>query len=452
MAPSTPRLVVPVDLKKKPWDQILPLHNRWHPLIPPVAEVYTDELFRVEMVDWTGGVIGDNDSASDVQKIDLSVTHYLSGPIRVVDKDGVPAKPGDLLVVEICNLGPLPGDEWGYTATFDRENGGGFLTDHFPCATKAIWYFEGIYAYSPQIPGVRFPGLTHPGVIGTAPSAELLKIWNERERDVQENGLQTLKLCEVVHSRPLANLPSAKGCALGKIKEGTEEWERIANEAARTIPGRENGGNCDIKNLSRGSKVYLPVFVEGANLSSGDMHFSQGDGEVSFCGAIEMSGFLELKCDIIRGGMKEYLTPMGPTPLHVNPIFEIGPVEPRFSEWLVFEGISVDESGRQHFLDATVAYKRAVLNAIDYLHKFGYSKEQAYLLLSCCPCEGRISGIVDTPNAMVTLAIPTAIFDQDIRPKPSKVPTGPRLLRRPDVLKCSYDGNLPITKNPSASP
>lgn len=37
---------------------------------------------------------------------------------------------------------------------------------------------------------------------------------------------------------------------------------------------------------------------------------------------------------------------------------------------------------------------------------------QAYLLLSCCPCEGRISGIVDVPNAVATLAIPTAIFDQ----------------------------------------
>jgi hypothetical protein len=83
-----------------------------------------------------------------------------------------------------------------------------------------------------------------------------------------------------------------------------------------------------------------------------------------------------IRCEIIKGGMKEYLTPMGPTLLHVNPIFEIGPVEPRFSEWLVFEGISVDESGRQHFLDASVAYKRAVLNAIDYLSKFGYSKEQ----------------------------------------------------------------------------
>lgn len=139
---------------------------------------------------------------------------------------------------------------------------------------------------------------------------------------------------------------------------------------------------------------------------------------------------------------------MGPTPLHVNPIFEIGPVEPRFSEWLVFEGISVDETGQQHFLDATVAYKRAVLNAIDYISRFGYSKEQVrraqlsstqplslyqlhswnnqalnnsnkmvdqiqvYILLSCCPCEGRISGIVDSPNAVATLAIPTAIFDQ----------------------------------------
>ncbi|GAV58712.1 FmdA_AmdA domain-containing protein [Cephalotus follicularis] len=462
MAQYGPRVVIPIDLKKKPWEQKHPLHNRWHPDIPSVEEVKVGEVFRVEMVDSFGRAITHDYSADDVKQVDLSILHYISGPIRVVDNDGIAAKPGDLLAVEICNLGPLPGDEWGYTATHDRENGGSFLTDHFPCATKAIWYFEGIYAYSPQIPGpimllafltngVRFPGITHPGLIGTAPSMELLNIWNKREREVEENGIESLKLCEVLHTRPLANLPSTKGCLLGKIQEGTPAWEKIAREAARTIPGRENGGNCDIKNLSRGSKVYLPVFIEGANLSTGDMHFSQGDGEVSFCGAIEMSGFLELKCDIIRGGMREYLTPMGPTPLHVNPIFEIGPVEPRFSEWLVFEGISVDESGKQHYLDASVAYKRAVLNAIDYLSKFGYSKEQMYLLLSSCPCEGRISGIVDSPNAVATLAIPTAIFDQDIRPKPNKVPVGPRIVRKPDVLKCSYDGNLSITKNPGAS-
>uniref|UniRef100_A0ACD6ATA7 Uncharacterized protein n=1 Tax=Avena sativa TaxID=4498 RepID=A0ACD6ATA7_AVESA len=95
------------------------------------------------------------------------------------------------------------------------------------------------------------------------------------ERKLTETSHESLKLCEVLHQRPLASLPTSKNCLLGKIEEGTAEWQTIANEAARTIPGRENGGNCDIKNLSRGSKVYLPVFVEGANLSTGDMHFSQ---------------------------------------------------------------------------------------------------------------------------------------------------------------------------------
>ncbi|KAJ4950036.1 hypothetical protein NE237_026868 [Protea cynaroides] len=451
MAPTTPRLVVPIDLTKKPWEQKVPLHNRFHPDIPSIADVTEGEVFRVEMVDCRAGAVGDNDTALDLNETDLFAIHYLSGPIRVLDKEGMPAKAGDLLAVEICNLGPLPGSEWGYTASHDREHGGSFLTDHFPDATKAIWYFEGIYAYSPQIPGVRFAGIPHPGVIGTAPSIELLNIWNERERELEENGHKSMSLSKVLHQRPFACLPTRESCFLGKIEEGTPEWEKIAKEGARTIPGRENGGNCDIKNLSTGSKIYLPVFVDGANLSTGDMHFSQGDGEVSFCGAIEMNGFLDLKCEIIRGGMQEYLTPMGPTPLHVSPIFEIGPVEPRFSEWLVFEGVSVDESGKQHYLDASLAYKRAVLNAIDYISKFGYSKEQAYIILSACPCEGRISGIVDCPNACATLAIPTAIFDQDIRPKPGKIPVGPRAVRKPDVLKCPYQGNLPITKNPSAS-
>ena len=73
------------------------------------------ELFRVETVDWTGGQIADDDSADDVKTVDLSRVHYLSGPIRVLGADGAPAAPGDLVMVEICNLGPLPGDEWGFT-------------------------------------------------------------------------------------------------------------------------------------------------------------------------------------------------------------------------------------------------------------------------------------------------------------------------------------------------
>jgi formamidase len=412
------KTLISVDPKRLPWEQETPLHNRWHPDIPPVASVEEGELFRVECVDWTGGQIKNDDSSDDVKNVDLSQVHYLSGPIAIPT-----AEPGDLLKVELLNLGCLDGDEWGFTGTFAKENGGGFLTEHYPRASKAVWDIEGIYCSSRHIPGVRFAGLIHPGLIGTAPSAELLKMWNVRESALcEEEGTPNEKtLCRCLYTRPLACLPDPKGAMLGqlghfKAKQGTDEtWDKVAAEAARTVPGRENGGNCDIKNLSRGCSVYFPVFVPGANLSMGDMHFSQGDGEVSFCGAIEMSGFLDIKCSVIKGGM-EMLPVVGPSPLSVNPIFEIGPLEPRYSEWLVFEGVSVDERGMQHYLDATIAYKRAVLNCIKYLAKFGYTEEQVYLMLSCIPCEGRISGIVDVPNACATLAIPLAIFDRDVRP------------------------------------
>lgn len=77
MAPCTPRLIAPIDLKKKPWEQDPPLHNRWHPDIPSVSEVKVGELFRIEMVDWTGGEVQDNLSAMDVKSIDLSTVECL---------------------------------------------------------------------------------------------------------------------------------------------------------------------------------------------------------------------------------------------------------------------------------------------------------------------------------------------------------------------------------------
>ena len=86
-----------------------------------------------------------------------------------------------------------------------------------------------------------------------------------------------------------------------------------------------------------------------------------------------------LKCRQLLARKTKLNEQVGPSPLCVNPIFEIGPLEPRYSEYLVFEGISVDESGKQHFLDASLAYKRAVLNAIKYLANFGYTEEQVRL-------------------------------------------------------------------------
>jgi formamidase len=305
-----------------------------------------------------------------------------------------------LLVVDILDIGALPGSEWGYNGIFARENGGSFLVDYFPDAAKSVWEFHGIYATSRHIPGVRFAGLIHPGLIGVAPSHELLDKWNFRERE--------LVASQPTRIPPLANLPEPRGAVLGQLRGAA--YDRVAMEAARTVPPRENGGNCDIKNLSKGSRIYFPVFVDGAKLSVGDIHFSQGDGEITFCGAIEMNGWIDLHVDVIKGGMAKY-------GITQNPVFQPGPVEPRYSEFLVFEGVSVDETtGTQHYLDAHLAYRRACLNAIQYLQTIGYTAEQAYMILSTAPVEGRISGIVDIPNACCTLAIPTAIFDKDILP------------------------------------
>jgi formamidase len=393
-----PKTLFKVDLTKSMSEQELVGHNRWHPDIPAVVSVNPGDVFRIECKDWTDGQIKYNDDPSDIRDVKLTVVHVLSGPIHV---NG--AQPGDILVVDLLDIGPLPGDEWGFTGIFDRNNGGGFLTDHFPNAAKAVWDIQGIYTSSRQIPGVRFAGISHPGLIGCAPSAELLAKWNTREKALVDKGGPPWK----PQIPPLAALPNPENAILGSLKGA--DFERVAAEAARTVPPREHGGNCDIKNLSKGSRIYFPVYIDGAKLSMGDIHFSQGDGEISFCGAIEMAGYLDLHVDIIKGGVEKYGM--------INPIFKPGPVEPRYSEYLVFEGISVDEfTGEQYYLDAHVSYRRACLNAIAYLKKFGYTGEQAYLLLSCAPVEGRVSGIVDIPNACCTLALPTEIFDKNILP------------------------------------
>jgi acetamidase/formamidase len=48
-----------------------------------------------------------------------------------------------------------------------------------------------------------------------------------------------------------------------------------------TAPPRSCGGNIDCKELVAGTRLFLPVPVEGARLSAGDGHAAQGDGEVS---------------------------------------------------------------------------------------------------------------------------------------------------------------------------
>jgi formamidase len=409
-----PEVLFPLDSTKKFTEQELLGHNRWHPDIPPVATVRPGQSFRVHCREWFDGAIHNDDSAEDVRDAPLQIVHALSGPFSVSG-----AEPGDLLVVDILDVGPIPqedsgplaGQGWGYTGIFPKQNGGGFLTDYFPDAYKAIWDFSGQQATSRHVPGVTFTGMVHPGLMGTAPSAALLAKWNQREG--------ALRATDPDRVPPLSLPPLPDGAILGSLTGG--DFDRAAAEAARTAPPRENGGNQDIKNMTKGTRVFYPVYVPGANLSLGDLHFSQGDGEITFCGAIEMGGFIDLHVDLIKGGMDTY-------GVSENAIFMPGNTDPQYAEWLAFSGTSVTLDGTQHYLDSHLSYQRACLHAIDYLTKFGYTPEQAYMILGAAPIEGRLSGVVDIPNSCSTVYIPTAIFDFNPRPTtngPTKIDPGP---------------------------
>jgi formamidase len=233
-----------------------------------------------------------------------------------------------------------------------------------------------------------------------------LEKWNTREAELIATDPDRVPA--------LALPPNPQSAVMGRLTG--DAATAAAAEGARTVPPRDHGGNCDIKNLTKGSKVFFPVYVKDGGLSMGDLHFSQGDGEITFCGAIEMAGYLDLKVSLIKDGVKKYGIK--------NPIFQPSPLTPSYRDYLIFEGISVDEQGKQHYLDVHVAYRQACLNAIEYLKKFGYSGAQALSILGTAPVEGHISGIVDIPNACATLWLPTEIFDFDLKPNAD----GPKIM------------------------
>ena len=85
---------------------------------------------------------------------------------------------------------------------------------------------------------MRFAGVSHPGLIGTAPSQELLNTWNKREKELIDAHPGAVP--------PVAFPPQAHGAYVGQDIPDTVR-EKIYAEGARTIPGREHGGNCDVR-------------------------------------------------------------------------------------------------------------------------------------------------------------------------------------------------------------
>ena len=52
-------------------------------LVPFNGTIKNGEVVKIECVDWTGGQIGNNDSADDMKNIDLTKIHYLTPPFEI---------------------------------------------------------------------------------------------------------------------------------------------------------------------------------------------------------------------------------------------------------------------------------------------------------------------------------------------------------------------------------
>ncbi|TMC67976.1 MAG: acetamidase/formamidase family protein [Chloroflexi bacterium] len=362
-----------VDRSKRLAEQPEVGHNRWHPDIPAIARVRPGERIVLECRDAIDGQITAATRPADLSQVNLNVAHALTGPIHI---EG--AEPGDLLEVRIVDVEPdSVGFTW-FTPSF------GFLRDHFKEPAVFTWRIADGYAECADIPGVRIRGNPFSGTIGVAPSrAQLTRIIAREQRLLERGGV-------VLPPEPHDAVPADP---------------KIANEALRTIPPRENAGNLDVRQLSKGARLYVPVNVEGALFSIGDGHFAQGDGEV--CGtAIEMRAAFDLEFQVAKGeATRRRLT--GASYSREKPAAaDLAAAGPFFAT----TGISVTESGENTSEDASLAAKRAMLAMIDHLvGDRGFSRAQAYAITSVA-VDLRLSSVVNVPNFVASALLPLDIF------------------------------------------
>jgi formamidase len=368
------RYEVRIDRRKPLRDEPHSGHNRWHPDIPPALRVEPGDTVVLETRDALDGVVTPDMTSADLHRVDLGLVHPLTGPVFVNS-----AEPGDLLEVHILDITPQP---FGFTTIVP---GFGFLRDYFPTPFLAKWAIDAGFAVSADLPGVRIPGGPFMGVMGVAPSHELLRRLTAREDELLRRGGAVLP-------------PSAQGAV--------PATEPLASQALRTIPPRETGGNFDIKQLTAGSTLLLPVYAPGALFSAGDSHFAQGDGES--CGtAVEMGATLTVRFGL-RKGLAASRQIRRPQYERQDSLNDSRDAVPR--RFFATTGMPITHDDRNESEDVTLAAKDALLNMIDHLvAERGYSREQAYALTSVA-VDLRISELVDVPNVVVSAFLPLDIF------------------------------------------
>lgn len=305
-------------------------HFGWDNSIAPVETVAPGSTILFNCMDSSAGQLGPSSTVADVVALDFSKINPVSGPIYV---DG--AEPGDALKITLDAFAPRTsnGSAWGWTANIP---GFGLLADQFTDPALTLWTYDA-ETMAPALWGDqgRVPLKPFAGTIGVAQ---------------EEPGLHSI------------------------------------------VPPRRTGGNLDIRDISTGTEIYLPVEVAGALFSVGDTHAAQGDGEV--CGtAIESPMDVTLTLDLVKGAnlkMPRFTTP-GPVTRHLDA-----------KGYEVTTGVGPD---------LMTGARDAVAGMVDLLTaRYQMSAVDAYMLVSTCG-DLRISEIVDMPNWVVSFYFPRAVFE-----------------------------------------
>ncbi|MFW6153005.1 MAG: acetamidase/formamidase family protein [Halobacteriota archaeon] len=242
------------------------------------------------------------------------------------------ATPGDVLEVELLEF---QHKGWGYTGFLPGEMGLGLLPQDFPEADVYIWDLDGNRGHF--VDGIEVPLHPFPGTIGVAPAAE-----------------------------------------------GPHD----------TLPPRDVGGNMDVKHLTAGSTLYLPVEVDGALFSIGDCHAAQGDGEVCVTG-IEAEMFVTARLSV-RSDME----------IDQPQFSSEGPYTPSGFDERMYGTTGISD-------DLMEATRLAVRHMIDHLHaEHGLTRGEAYILCSSI-VDLKINEVVDQPNWVVSAYLPESIFPRE---------------------------------------
>ena len=364
---------VTIDRKKRLKEEPTKGHNRWHPDIPPIIEVEPGEELLLETRDAADGQINPNTTVADFESMDTKVGHPLTGPVFIKG-----AEPGDLLEIEYVDIVPQP---TGWTRI---RPGAGFLRDIFTEPYLAHWQIVDGWATSPEIPGVRITNGSFMGTAGLAPSHRQLEEWTRREAELVSRGGSALP------PDPEDAVPS------GGV---------VAQHGLRTAPPRENCGNADAKQLTKGSHLFVPVAVHGGLYSVGDGHFAQGDSECCIT-AIEIGATATVRFSVHKG---EAARKGIRYPRFSHPGYFLPPEWAAPRNFVATMGFPIRDDGSNESEDLTLAARNALLNMIQLIQERGYSAVQAYVICSVA-VDLKVSNIVDLPNVTVSAFLPEAIF------------------------------------------